>query len=131
MHAWDGSTGERVGTVPEAYADAIGGVAFRPDGRLSATGGGRPAMRLWDAASLQPVTPGASVDAIAFAPDGSALVAGGRDLGATTPGGAPSASLRMWRLGPGAPRAEPVVDAAASVTTVAYSRDGRMIAWGG
>jgi WD40 repeat protein len=139
LQVWDGGTGNRVGPAIEAQADSIGVIAFSSDGRQFATGGGRPALRLWDAVSFRPIAvdfgealnlPGATVQAIAFATDGVALVVGGRDLG-TTKGGRQNTSLRMWRLGSAVPAAAALVEVTAPVTAVAYSLDGTTIAFGG
>src|SRR5215831_9485829 len=73
----------RCGTIRLRHSEHVHAIAFSPDGKLMATGGGDSVIRLWDAASgeLRGRLTGheKNVSAVAFAPDGETLVSGGID----------------------------------------------------
>ena len=79
---WDTETGTRIGQQFDAGSEILS-IAFSPDGRLLASGGGKHASRFWDLASGQFRGDGVRgkqfVVCLAFSPDGSALAAGSRD----------------------------------------------------
>ncbi len=62
------------------HEHTVHAVAFSPDSLRLATGDGRGTIRVWDAATGKPASPvlqiGAEVIALAFSPDGRALLAG-------------------------------------------------------
>jgi WD40 repeat protein len=77
------------------YEGRVYGVAFSPDDRWLAAGGGDwgwGSVRLWDVATRQPLTTltghTAFVHCVAFSPDGTLLATGAGDW-----------SVRIWRLG--------------------------------
>ena len=101
------------------YETAINALAFSVDGRL-ASGGSKGILRIWDSELLgQPTeipTGVGAIRALAFAPDGRAIVTGGSD-----------GSVRIWDIG--ARTCEALADHGdASVCSVAISPDGSQVA---
>ncbi len=73
---WDLNTGELLHTL-EGHVDRVVSVAFSPDGRTLATGGGED-TRLWDTATgeLRSTLTGAGDFLVAYSPDGRTLAVG-------------------------------------------------------
>jgi WD40 repeat protein len=102
---WETATGRRLVSRPlEQDAALVSGVAFRPDGRVLATGSpntrGRRSVRLWDVATGltigEPLIHSGTVATLCFSPDGKRL--------ATLDD---SGTNRLWDATTGAPISEP------------------------
>jgi WD40 repeat protein len=97
---WDCSTFQRIALF-KGHMQGAHGVAFSPDGRRLATGGGsRDAVKLWDLATLRELAvlpgQGSIFSYVAFSPDGRWLAACGNE-----------AKLHLW----GAPSWEDIATA--------------------
>src|SRR4051794_35346170 len=111
---------QRLGTVRFRHGDKILCVAFSPDGKRIAAGGGTDPVRLWDAATGKQL--GQFKDiwalALAFSPDGKLLATGG---GYKT--------VRVWDVETGKVRFV-FKGHLASVKALAFSPDGTLLASG-
>lgn len=121
--------GDRLGVVPaQAATDQVYALGFSPDGTTLAIGGVAGKVRLFDVkdpahpAGL-PALPGGgggAIESLAFAPDGSRLVAGGD-----------RPSLRSWTRSGDAWRETPIAGGEGVEQAVAFSPDGQTLAAGG
>jgi WD40 repeat protein len=95
VRVWDIATGKVHKTLEGLPVD-VWGVAFSPDGKILAAGGGdwdQPGtIKLWDTATwreLGSIKTSGEVLCLAFAPDGKSLAAGGWDK-----------TVTLWSLAP-------------------------------
>jgi WD40 repeat protein len=112
----------------EGHYGTVEAVAFSPDGKLLATGGGDGVIRLFDTATGRQLRPPdghqALVSALAITPDGKILITGAHDR-----------SIRMWALPTGEPirtltweRGKEWFNTQACVATLSVSEDGKKLA---
>ena len=141
---WDVETGWHLKVMKGRDLFDTTSVAFSPDGRMIATGHGNAietrasfrfsgSARIWDVAAgrLQKVLGKRSRDvrAVAISPDGRMIATGyGRTIPAAT-GFLSSGSVRIWDIDAGG-RELALGGRWDSVTSVAFSSDGRMLAAG-
>ncbi len=100
-------------------SDAVRSVAFSPDGRRIVSGSYDRTLRLWDAATGQPIEAPLTghtdvVRSVAFSPDGRRIVSGSNDR-----------TVRLWDAATGRPIGQPLIGHEGHVTSVAFSPDGR------
>jgi WD40 repeat protein len=130
LHAWDTTTGERLGDLG-ASAASLSRLEFSPDGaRLAVvTGSGNQAVKIVDAGTgetvmlvNQPPTIG-TIGALAFSHDGAALAAGLTSAAAAGAGGV--STVKLWSTADGRELWTAEVDR--TVGQIALSPDGRHV----
>ena len=127
VRVWDAETGRGL-FVLRGHSQPVLGVAYSPDGTRLATAGGDQTVKVWDPAA-DPGGPwyaghgaGGPVAGLAFAPDGKTVYSA-----ANPPG---RAEVHAWRADTGV-RVREYSCPAASVTGLALSRDGGLLAASG
>jgi WD40 repeat protein len=113
-----------VQTVLRGHTDSITSVSFSPDNSRIVTCSWDETVRLWDAATGQPIGEPLrghtnSVLSVAFSPDGTRIVTGSSDK-----------TVRLWDAATGQPVGEPLRGHTNSITSVSFSPDGTRIVTG-
>jgi RNA polymerase sigma factor (sigma-70 family) len=132
LRLWDAATGAQRRRL-RGHRGPVAAVAFSADGRRLASGArDKEGVRLWDAASGKELRRLAldrlDVSCVAFSPDGKLLAAGDGIQEMALPGGAqmPDCTVRLWDAASGKElRRLPMQG---RVGSVAFSRDGRVLA---
>jgi WD40 repeat protein len=125
---------EQESSTPLKYdmpdGDGVGWLAFSPDGRRIVSASWDSKLYIWDAATGKPAVPGViptdatSVAGVAYGPDGTRIVSADNDHNAKT------WTLQMWNPDTGERIGRPLTGHTAPLETVAYSRNGALIASG-
>jgi WD40 repeat protein len=131
IRLWDTHTGKEINAI-RGRADLIVSVAFSPDGRTLAYGSRDGTLCLWDLAREQrrvdSVGAAITVFCTAYSPDGKFVAtAGGDEL--VREGNKPG-NLRLWDAATGK-EVRAIQGHTNTVTSVAFSPDGRLVASGG
>ncbi|MFN5464320.1 MAG: AAA-like domain-containing protein, partial [Cyanobacteriota bacterium] len=106
------------------HYDWVNSVAFSPDGQRIVSGSDDKTLRLWEAATGEPIGfpllgHKGGIRTVAFSPDGRHIVSGSDDK-----------TLRIWDAISGKPLKPPIIGHDERVNAVTYSPDGRLIASG-
>jgi WD40 repeat protein len=137
IRLWDVGSGRLLTTFPTHHSGPVHSVAFGPDGQTLASGGSHGDIVLWRTVDGQPVAPVAEfehrprqlITKLAFSPYGLTLASAGGD-----------GTVRLWRFVNGE-RIDRCLQGVADgciereetfdVSSLAFSPDGRILAWGG
>ena len=101
--------------------DEVGGIALSPDSTILASSSRDMTIRLWDAATGDPIGEpllghALGVTDVAFSPDGRLLASGSHDT-----------TIRLWDVETMQPNGGPLTGHQARIWTVAFSLDGKTL----
>ncbi|MEV3923468.1 protein kinase domain-containing protein [Actinomadura coerulea] len=131
VRLWDVAARTPIGRRPlipgfdNYYFVSAPAMAFSPDGKILATGR-HDAIRLWDVAARTPIgrplpvytPPSDGISTVAFSPDGKLLATEEKD------------SVRLWDVAARTPVGRPLTGHTSWVSSVMFSRDGKVLASG-
>ena len=129
IRLWNVLTGELINTLT-GHTDGVSCIAFSPDGKTLASGGGDSTIRFWDPHTGQHKTTLSGhtgpVVCIAFAPDGKTLAS---TTGYTSYRRVPNPdnAIWLWELNTGKHK-ETYLGHTEEVNSIAFSPDGKTIA---
>jgi RNA polymerase sigma factor (sigma-70 family) len=129
VRVWDMSTGREAARC-EGHSGFAWGVAYAPDGKTLASCGD-DAVRLWDAATgkaVRGLADSGRYEAVAFSPDGRVVAAGTKDGGVSLIDAASGRPLHELKEHVNSVYRKDLIYR--DGRTVAFSADGRMVAWG-
>ena len=111
----------RLGSARLRHGGIVNAVAYSPDGKAIASGGGDNLIRLWTCAPARnsPAhrSHGLAVRGLAFSPDGQTLASGAND-----------STVRLWDVATG--KLLWTVEEKGAISSVAFSSDGKAVAAG-
>jgi WD40 repeat protein len=122
---WDLTTGRPRGKAMP-HKNWVVEVAFSPDGKTLLTRSHDRTIRLWNAATGEPVSdylPHHGLGAAAFSPDGKTIALGGGT-------GGNDAGVRLWDTATGKPLPGAMLPHASHIPTLAFSPDGKVLGVG-
>jgi WD40 repeat protein len=115
----------RFGSTRFQHTNNVAALAFSPDGKILATGGGA-VVRLWQVESGREIRslvgPGNDINAVAFSPDGRVIAAG-------SGGWSDKGTLHVWHVDTGK-LACPASNCASAISSLTFSRDGKTLVTG-
>jgi hypothetical protein len=129
VRLWDVGTLTPIGqplTGRKTSSVSVPAMAFSPDGKVLAIGSRDDTVRLWDVATRafigRPITVDVSISdlisAVVFSPDGKILAADEDD------------TVRFWEVATRAPIGRSLTGHNSSISSVTFSRDGKVLATG-
>ncbi len=124
IRLWDFSSGKTIGTIPIAGWWGSQGLALSPDGKTVATGR-KNSLVLWDTATHKPILQDfdahtGSVGHVAYSPDGATIYTGAQD-----------GRAMAWDAQSGKRLYQRAMGRSPTISAMALSPDGRLLAAGG